>query len=162
MKIRALNLAIAATVIVTTSACSTGDKKRSAPEPQVQAAVAQYPIKQTPRGEVLTVDDVLFEFDRAELNSNSAGVIQQAAKHLQKNPSMRAVVEGHADDTGAPDYNQILSENRSTSVKQALIDAGVSPSRIDSKGYGESKPVASNDSSEGRQANRRVEILFPN
>ena len=69
-------------------------------------------------------------------------------------------IEGFTDSTGSDDYNQQLSENRALAVKDALVQAGVESNRVVVQGYGEANPVASNDSTAGRQLNRRVEIVI--
>jgi len=119
-------------------------------------------ITQTERGPMVSLDDVLFDFEEATLRPEAAPVISQAAAYLQQNPERNALVEGHADATGDARFNQILSVERSRAVKDALIAAGIPTHRIQSTGLGETKPVADNKTRDGRQANRRVEIFFQN
>jgi outer membrane protein OmpA-like peptidoglycan-associated protein len=69
-------------------------------------------------------------------------------------------VEGFTDSQGSDDYNYTLSERRAAAVQRALIDQGIAPDRVEARGYGESFPVASNDSAAGRQLNRRVEVVI--
>src|SRR3989339_272761 len=84
-----------------------------------------------------------------------------SARHKRPKPAQRNVlIEGFADSTGAADYNQGLSERRASAVRTALLDLGVARERIDMRGYGESFPVAANDSAASRQLNRRVEIVL--
>ena len=77
---------------------------------------------------------------------------------LQDNPNIRIRIIGHTDDVGKDDYNQRLSEGRSASVKQEMINRGINPNRIETIGHGEKDPIVPNDSDEHRQMNRRVEI----
>jgi outer membrane protein OmpA-like peptidoglycan-associated protein len=86
--------------------------------------------------------------------------IERIAQVLERHPERSIIVEGFTDSTGDAGFNQRLSEERAESVKQALIDAGVAPGRILTRGYGEAFPVASNDTAAGRQLNRRVQIVL--
>jgi len=146
------------------AACSSTPKVQ---EPEVAAAVAPLvpptppkAIINTPRGPSLTLSDVLFDFEESSLRPEATATIKQAADYLQQNPRRIALVEGHADATGDAGFNQSLSEARASSIKNALIEQGVSESRINTVGLGESQPVATNETLDGRQANRRVEIIF--
>jgi len=101
---------------------------------------------------------ILFDFDSAMLKLDSQSNLKQMAEVLNKYPDTDLVIAGHTDDKGADEYNQKLSERRAMSVRQYLVDAGVAPTRLSTVGYGESRPVAANDSELGRSENRRVEI----
>lgn len=103
-------------------------------------------------------NEVLFDVDSAALRSASRRTLTEMAAVFQRYTDTRIAVEGHADSTGAAHYNQELSERRASSVKQFLVGEGVSGSRISAYGFGESHPRASNETAEGRQLNRRVEI----
>ena len=104
---------------------------------------------------------VTFAFNSAQITSNFDAEIGNAATFLRENPGVTATVEGHSDDVGSPEYNQQLSERRAQSVRQMLIDKhGVDPRRIKAVGYGESRPAMSNETEEGRRANRRVELVM--
>ncbi|WP_152205668.1 OmpA family protein [Marinobacter changyiensis] len=116
--------------------------------------------KETDRGMVLTLGDVLFDLNQADLKPSAQRTIQELTEFMNEYPGRRVRVEGYTDSTGAEDYNQGLSERRAMSVKAALTENGVSSSRIDVVGYGEAYPKASNDTSSGRQQNRRVEIVI--
>jgi outer membrane protein OmpA-like peptidoglycan-associated protein len=106
---------------------------------------------------------ILFGFDKADLTPTAKQNIRELAETLRKYPDTNVLIEGHTDDKGADDYNQSLSERRAQSVAQYAIAQGVSASRINTKGYGEAQPVASNDSESGRAQNRRVEVaIFAN
>jgi len=117
--------------------------------------------RETERGMVLTLGDVLFETEQSELAPQAAINIDRIAEFLDVYPERRAIVEGHTDSMGDDDYNMDLSRDRAFAVRQALAARGISTSRITTTGFGEGKPVASNETREGRQANRRVEIIFP-
>lgn len=108
--------------------------------------------------EVARIDlTVQFDFDQAEVKPEFFDDIRRVADFLATNDEVVAVVEGHTDSTGSDEYNQGLSERRAAAVRQVLIERfGVSAARVSSVGYGESRPVTSNASAEGRAQNRRV------
>jgi len=140
------------------TACSNNPK---VVEPSLGAAsAAPAEIVNTPRGPSLTLKNVLFDFEESGLRSEAYDTVSKAVTYLQANPERKALVEGHTDHTGPELFNQMLSQQRSESVKNALIDQGIAAARIQTKGLGESTPIADNASLSGRQANRRVEILF--
>ncbi|MGV8891286.1 MAG: OmpA family protein [Pseudomonas sp.] len=118
--------------------------------------------KQTDRGTLVTFGDVLFATNKAELKSSGLVNINKLAQFLQENPDRKVIIEGYTDSTGAPNYNQSLSERRATSVQVALIKMGVDPARIVAQGYGKEYPVAENTSVSGRAMNRRVEVTISN
>jgi choice-of-anchor C domain-containing protein len=102
---------------------------------------------------------VLFDTGKYDLKPAATDALQQLAALLKDHPDLPVLIEGHTDSVGAPGANQKLSENRANAVKEWLISSGKVPSsRITAQGYGETLPVAPNDSAEGRQKNRRVEI----
>jgi len=101
---------------------------------------------------------VNFGFDSAEIDEASAGVLDVAADALQECPNVAVRVEGNTDSIGTDAYNHGLSERRAESVRSHLIGRGVSAERLTAIGYGESQPIASNDTEEGRSLNRRVEL----
>ena len=104
-------------------------------------------------------NDILFDFNSAGLRSSSRGELREMASVFEKYRDTTIAVQGHTDSIGTSAYNQRLSERRANSVANYLENLGVSGSRLDAYGYGESKPKASNNSSSGRQLNRRVEIF---
>ena len=118
--------------------------------------------KQTERGTLVTFGDVLFDFDQASLKANSRDSVTTLANYLIKNPDRKVIVEGYTDSKGSASYNQGLSERRANAVKNALVRAGVEPSRIVAQGYGKEYPVADNATSSGRAQNRRVEVTISN
>ncbi len=116
--------------------------------------------KQTKRGLVVTLGDVLFNSGQSELKSSGTRNVQKVADFLMQHPQRDVLIEGFTDSVGSESFNQLLSERRAESVRSALIDLGVSADRISTQGYGEEHPVAKNDTSAHRQSNRRVEIIF--
>ncbi len=106
--------------------------------------------------------DVLFAFDKSDLSSKAMSDLDSAAATINelsnKNPNLRVKVDGHTDWIGTDGYNQALGERRAGAVKNYLVRKGVAADRIDTTSYGESKPVASNETAEGRQLNRRAEV----
>ncbi len=103
-------------------------------------------------------NDILFDFNSAALRPESRQTLNDLAGNFQRYPDETISVEGHTDNVGAVEYNQGLSERRAYSVRDYLASQGVPSSRITAIGYGESRPKASNETPEGRQLNRRVEI----
>jgi outer membrane protein OmpA-like peptidoglycan-associated protein len=118
--------------------------------------------KQTERGIVLTMGDVLFAFDKATLSPEAFRNVDKLADFLRKHPNRSVLIEGHTDSVGSDEYNLDLSGKRADAVKNALVAKGVGEERITPKGYGKKYPVASNNTSDGRQLNRRVEVVVLN
>jgi OmpA-OmpF porin, OOP family len=129
---------------------------------QLQQDLSELKAKQTDKGIVLTLGDVLFETSKAELQTGAFRTIQKVADFLLKNPKRNVLIEGFTDSRGSDEFNQRLSEDRANSVRSALVDDEVPPERISIKGYGKRYPVASNDTAAGQQQNRRVEITILN
>jgi len=126
----------------------------------MQRQLAELQAKQTERGMVLTLGDVLFDTAAATLKPGADSVMNRVAEFMNKNPETKVLIEGHTDSRGSDEYNELLSQRRSAAVRDALAARGVDRSRVEAVGKGEGFPVASNDSSAGRQQNRRVEIVF--
>jgi len=127
---------------------------------QKELSALQAEVKQTGRGMVLTLSDVLFATGKAELLPGALRTIQELAGYLKKHPERQLVVEGHTDNVGDAGYNLELSQRRADSVSLALQQQGIEAGRISTKGFGEEFPVASNANPGGRQQNRRVEIVI--
>ena len=102
--------------------------------------------------------DTHFAFDSAALTPAGEEVVDEVARDI-RDWSGPVVVEGHTDSVGTDAYNMKLSERRANTVREELIEHGVAPSRITTIGYGETRPIASNDTAEGRAQNRRVVII---
>ena len=102
--------------------------------------------------------DILFETGKSTIKPGSFASLNEVVEAMKQKPLMKIEVAGHTDNVGEETANQKLSESRAASVKNYLAKKGIASSRITSKGFGESKPVASNDSEEGRAKNRRTEI----
>lgn len=128
----------------------------------LQAQLRDLQAKQTDRGLVLTLGDVLFDSGQATLKPGAMGTVDRLAEFLNKTPDRSVTIEGHTDSIGSDSYNMSLSENRANSVKAALLSRGVTAGRVIAVGKGEAVPVAGNDNSAGRQQNRRVEIIVSN
>lgn len=106
---------------------------------------------------------ILFDVDKKDIKPTARDSIAQAAEVLVKYPDTYITVEGHTDSTGTSEYNQKLSESRADAVRDMLMRDGVPASRLSSKGYGESAPIADNSTPDGRQLNRRVQLeIRPN
>jgi len=129
---------------------------------RLEALLVELHAQKTERGMVVTIGDVLFATDRAELNANGMANVKKLAEIMTQNPDRTVMVEGFTDSTGSAAHNKDLSERRAASVAQALAGLGVPRERIAMRGYGEAFPVASNDTAANRQLNRRVEIVLSN
>ena len=127
---------------------------------QLETQLKELNAKKTERGLVITLGDVLFDTNKAQLKSGSTRSLQKLADFLKQYPQRKARIEGYTDSTGGADYNQALSDRRAKAVRTSLVDMGISNDRISTQGYGEESPVASNDTAAGRQLNRRVEIVL--
>ncbi len=126
----------------------------------LEARMAELNAKQTPRGVVITLGDVLFDVDRSALKPAGLRMVDQLVEVLRTDPQRTVLVEGFTDSTGADAYNQTLSTERADAVRVALMARGIASSRVAARGYGKANPVASNDTAAGRQVNRRVEIVL--
>ncbi|MEQ1531175.1 MAG: OmpA family protein [Methylococcales bacterium] len=115
---------------------------------------------QTERGMVITLGDVLFSTNKAQLKSGGVRNIEKLGVFLTQYPEFKVSVEGHTDSRGSEDHNLGLSELRANAVHDALMNMSIGSERVATRGYGESFPIASNDNSGGRQLNRRVEIIL--
>jgi outer membrane protein OmpA-like peptidoglycan-associated protein len=127
---------------------------------QLRSLVAEITnIRETSRGLVISLSDVLFDVNSSTLRGGAASNVQKISQILNQYPDYKISVEGHTDSQGSDAYNQQLSQRRAASVLEALVAGGVPADRITSQGFGESQPVASNDAAAGRQQNRRVEVI---
>jgi len=126
----------------------------------LEAQLADLKVQKTERGLVLTLGDVLFDTGQATLKAGAYGTLDRLATALREKSERKVLIEGHTDNVGSDESNQRLSERRAQAVQMGLIERGVASSQITAVGKGESFPVASNDSGDGRQSNRRVELIF--
>ncbi len=113
------------------------------------------PLKQ---GQSVVLENIFFDTDSYELDARSDNEIHELVRFLEMNPELKVSLEGHTDDQGGDQHNQKLSENRAKAVFEALVASGISKSRLEYKGFGSSKPIASNDKELGRAQNRRTEM----
>jgi outer membrane protein OmpA-like peptidoglycan-associated protein len=127
---------------------------------RLQAEIDALKAKQTNRGLVLTLGDVLFDTGKAELNSGATRKLDQLAQFLSEHTDRRVQIDGFTDSVGTDAYNLELSQRRADAVKSALLTRGIDSSRIGTEGYGKAFPVANNTDSGGRQLNRRVEVVI--
>ena len=116
--------------------------------------------QETARGLVLTFGDMLFDTGGSSLKPGAQLLLDKLAAYLQQNPGAHAIIEGHTDSTGSDAMNQTLSERRAAAVAAALQARGITGDRLETVGLGESYPVATNDTSAGREENRRVEVVL--
>ena len=116
-------------------------------------------LRETSRGIVISLSDILFDVNQATLKPGAAQNIARIATVLRQYPDKQIAVEGHTDSDGSDAYNQSLSERRAAAVREALVAGGVVPTTITSRGFGESQPVTTNATAAGKQQNRRVEVV---
>lgn len=128
----------------------------------ILAELAALEARETAEGLALTMSDVFFEVDSAELKPAARQDLARLAAYVREYPDRNVVVEGHTDSQGSDSYNADLSARRAQAVSSYLVQQGVDPARLVAQGFGERHPVASNDSAAGRQQNRRVEMLVMN
>lgn len=140
-------------------ALEDAQKARSEAE-ELASRLNEMEAKQSNRGMVLTLSDVLFDFDSANLKSGASKVVNELSGFLKEYPERTIQIEGFTDSVGSAEYNQNLSQRRADALKQALVNAGISTQRIKTIGYGEEYPVATNMNEAGRQQNRRVEVII--
>ena len=128
---------------------------------QLRSLVAEITdLRETQRGLVISLSDILFDVGRSVVKPGSQANIERIAVVLRQYPQHQILVEGHTDATGSEEFNLRLSQDRASAVRSALVAGGVDASKISAEGFGESQPVASNDTPAGRQQNRRVEIVI--
>ena len=128
---------------------------------QLRSLVAEITnLQQTQRGLVISLSDILFDVGKSTLKPGAQASIGRIAVVLTQYPQHQILVEGHTDATGGDEFNHQLSHDRANTVRTALIAGGVDASKISAEGFGETRPVATNDTPAGRQQNRRVEIVI--
>lgn len=125
-------------------------------------SLEDFSAKQSERGLVLTMGNILFELNKSDLKPGAERTLEKVAAFLAEYENRSVLVEGFTDSLGSAEYNQDLSERRAESVVRELQRLGINASRLSAKGYGEEYPVASNATDAGRQQNRRVELIIAN
>jgi OmpA-OmpF porin, OOP family len=111
-------------------------------------------------GQIVKLNNIFFEFNKAELSSDSYPELDRVYETVVQNPNMEIEIDGHTDNVGQDEYNQKLSENRAKAVHDYLLKKGIEKRRLAYKGFGKSKPVDDNQTDIGRQKNRRVEFII--
>ena len=145
------------------SAAEAARNQTAAAQAQLASAqqqLADMQAKQTDRGVVVTLGDVLFDTGKSTLKPGAMSAINRLSTFLSQNPNTKVLIEGHTDSVGSDDYNIGLSERRARAVATELQARGITDSQIQTLGRGKDMPVATNGTPEGRQQNRRVEIVF--
>ncbi len=123
--------------------------------------VAAMQGRSTHRGIVATLENAMFQPKSAFLTSAADSKIQKIAEFLRENPQRRAVIEGHSDNSGDPDFNLDLSRDRAYALRSALLNRGIHSSRIRALGFGGSVPLNDANTREAAEQNSRVDIIFP-
>jgi outer membrane protein OmpA-like peptidoglycan-associated protein len=129
---------------------------------ELQRQIATLQARQTDRGLVVTLGDVLFASGRADLKDGADRNLNKLVSFLNKYPDRSVRIEGYTDSVGTEDFNLGLSQRRADSVRSYLVNQGIGSERLTTAGKGEADPVAGNDSASGRQQNRRVEVVISN
>lgn len=129
------------------------------PEQAPTAYVPPPPPPPAPSGRIETLTGPSFEFNKATLTAEGRNHIDHAIQVMRENPTLRVSVEGHTDSVGTHAYNMKLSQRRATTVRGYMVSRGIDAARITTEAYGETHPIATNSTAEGRAQNRRVEII---
>ena len=116
------------------------------------------PPKPDPCTGLVRLEGVNFDHDKSDIGPKAAAILDETVTALQRCPEKRVHLDAYTDSSGSDAYNQALSQRRADSVREYLVEHGVASARIEARGLGESDPVASNETAEGRAENRRVEI----
>ena len=120
---------------------------------------AVLPTRETPRGLVVNMQDVLFDTGKYELKSPAREALAKISGIVLSHPGLNLQIEGYTDSTGTAELNQKLSEQRANSVRDYLMNQGLNTNSLSAVGYGLNYPVAPNDTAAGRKQNRRVELV---
>jgi outer membrane protein OmpA-like peptidoglycan-associated protein len=142
------------------AARAASDSEREASE--LRRKIEELEARETDRGLVLTLGDVLFETARSDLKPGATSNLARLASFLNEYPDRTVIIEGHTDSVGSAEYNQALSQRRADAVKSWLVQQGINSQRLSASGKGEYQPIADNNSATGRQMNRRVEVIIEN
>jgi outer membrane protein OmpA-like peptidoglycan-associated protein len=143
------------------AAAARATQEREEARKRMQEALGRIAeTRDSARGLIVNLPDILFDTAQSTLRPQAREVISRIAGVLMVQPGLNLKIEGHTDSQGSDEYNMTLSQQRAESVKQYLVQAGVKQEIIGTHGLGESTPVADNNTAEGRQKNRRVEIII--
>lgn len=129
---------------------------------RLEEQLRELAAKSSERGAIISLDNLVFATGSAQVNPGGVLKLRKLADLLVQNPERSVMVEGFTDSVGDEAYNRELSERRAEAIRTTLVGMGVNADRISTRGYGESFPVAANDTAAGRQLNRRVEIVIAN
>ena len=152
-------VACVAAVVLLAGGCACPQEQPPPAQPAAAPAAAPRPAPAPVREDVSLSAEALFDFNKDTLRPDAASQLQGLVDRYRGNASLVSMdVVGHADSVGSDDYNQRLSERRANAVRDFLVQQGVDGSKIRASGRGESDPAASNDTAEGRQKNRRVDL----
>ncbi len=125
---------------------------------EYQEVIKDIPLKKIEIGNAIVLKNIFFDFDKATLRPESFNELDRLVQLLNENPGIRVELSAHTDSKGSDDYNMKLSQKRAESVVNYLVGKGIAMDRLIAKGYGETQPIDTNDTEEGRQNNRRVEF----
>ena len=117
-------------------------------------------FKPIEKGAKVVLNNIFFDTGKAMLSPQSRVELEKAIELMKVNPSMVIEVGGHTDNVGDDATNMKLSHDRAKAVREYLVNAGIGATRVQAKGYGESNPIATNDTDDGRQSNRRTEFII--
>jgi outer membrane protein OmpA-like peptidoglycan-associated protein len=123
-----------------------------------QEIIKDIALKKIEVGSTIVLKNIFYDFDKATLRPESTNELERLLRLLNEMPNLKIEIASHTDSKGANNYNFKLSNNRAKSVVDYLISKGISSERLVYKGYGEEKPISTNDTDEGRQLNRRTEF----
>ena len=131
-------------------------------EADMQRRLDEMQAKETERGQVVTLGDVLFDTGSAQLRSSASSNLDKLASFMKQYPDQRLLIEGHTDNVGSAAFNLELSRQRAQAVQQYLAQSGIASQRLSVSAMGLQSPIASNNTVSGRQQNRRVEVVIEN
>lgn len=129
---------------------------------ELRQQIAELNARETDRGLVVTLGDLLFETGKSDLKGGTVSNLDKLSAFLYEYADRTVLIEGHTDNVGSDDFNFNLSQRRADSVKSYLVGQGIQSNRLTTAGLGEGSPVAGNDTATGRQQNRRVEVVISN
>jgi len=129
------------------------------PEDSVPEVVYFENITDVKLGDKIILKNIFYDFDKSTLRPESIEELEKLLDFLNKRPTLRIEISGHTDNKGSARYNKKLSDERAKSVVTYLVNKGIDINRLEAKGYGFDEPIATNDTDEGRQMNRRTEFM---